>query len=546
MRLEFTTRPRLASIVGLLIALKLLFLFTFAVHGRFVMDEFVQLGWAKYLGHGLFDTIWPAKAVGYAVFYKAAHLIGWDARSILIAGRLQTALLGCVTIAMLYAIARSLGSDRLRALAIVLVLLSFSNFIERIYRTIAEPLALFFAVAALLVIVRRSAEHPGRLIAAGALCGLSFLATQKAIYFDVALGIALVGEAVLGGRPRAGLERGWWLVLGWCMPVAIYCLAFGGGDALAVGRNLILGPTVIAGRGAGDYGGLRQFVMQSLGRNALVYLFCFAGAALAVLRFRRLSEARRIALIFTLVITVLIFAHDQPWPYVFIMAQPFLALWAIEPIDRLAANPLHARTAAGVLAIGIAVSFVRNIQYEQFGNERQLALVDRAQSLLGPDEVYFDGIGMLPNRREPSTLWIDQHYVLKTLREGRNSEAYRILAQSPPKLIIWSYRMDAIEPVIGPLVRRSYVQVAPNIRLAGAHLVSGKTAVFVAPVAGTYGWYDLSGRRLALPPVTLPKGSAELRLPSGPSEALLLPLGRYAGKFASGDDDADLFAGVYS
>ena len=51
--------------VGLLalIAVKLAFLFIFALNSRFVMDEFVQLGWAKYLGNGLFDTVWHPKAV---------------------------------------------------------------------------------------------------------------------------------------------------------------------------------------------------------------------------------------------------------------------------------------------------------------------------------------------------------------------------------------------------------------------------------------------------------------------------------------------------
>jgi hypothetical protein len=60
-----------------LIAAKLAFLLILAWNSRFVMDEFVQLGWAKYLGNGLFDTVWHAKAVGYVLFFKLAHLIGW-------------------------------------------------------------------------------------------------------------------------------------------------------------------------------------------------------------------------------------------------------------------------------------------------------------------------------------------------------------------------------------------------------------------------------------------------------------------------------------
>jgi hypothetical protein len=60
----FGVKDRHASIaIGALVALKIAILFLLAWNRRFVMDEFVQFGWAKYLRHGLFTTIWPAKAV---------------------------------------------------------------------------------------------------------------------------------------------------------------------------------------------------------------------------------------------------------------------------------------------------------------------------------------------------------------------------------------------------------------------------------------------------------------------------------------------------
>ncbi|WP_292530556.1 hypothetical protein, partial [Mesorhizobium sp.] len=102
---------------------------------------------------------------------------------------------------------------------------------------------------------------------------------------------------------------------------------------------------------------------------------------------------------------------------------------------------------------------------------------------------YFDGIGMLPNRSEPSTLWLDRHYVLATLRQGDRSEAYEIFSKSPPKMILWSYRMEYIYPVIAPLIRNSYVTVAPNLRIAGSRLYLGEQEVFDVPIPGVYGLY---------------------------------------------------------
>ncbi|ESW66379.1 MULTISPECIES: hypothetical protein [unclassified Mesorhizobium] len=544
------------TFLHILIALKIILLFVLAWNIRFVMDEFVQLGWAKYFSNGLFDTIWHPKAVGYAAFYEIAHLIGWNATSILLAGRMQTALLACGTISLIYACARALGEDRVRALTIVLVLLCFSNFMERIFRTIAEPPAVFFAVAALLVVLRAPGLRARQLVAAGMLSGLAFVITQKSVYFNVALGIGLVADAALMRRYATGAVRGGWLVLGWAVPIMVYCLIFGGGAPVLAAKNLILGPVEIATRGGGDYGGLRQFVLQTLARNALLYGICFSGMALSLMRIMKLDGRRRIALIFSLVITVLVFTHDQPWPYVFIMALPFVALWSLELLDSTATHARYRVPVLAVLITAIAMSYASNVVYLRLNNQTQLELVSRAESLLAPDEKYFDGIAMLPNRQEPSTLWLDQHYVLKTLQEGRQSEAYKVLSDSPPKMVLWSYRMDLIDTVIAPLIRDSYVQIAPNVRMAGRRLYSGRPVVFKVPVAGRYSLYTTSGELADgeveingtshSSPLSLEAGTSDVVLRNGPAEALLLPEGHYENRIVPGGDNTELFTGVYN
>ena len=102
---------------------------------------------------------------------------------------------------------------------------------------------------------------------------------------------------------------------------------------------------------------------------------------------------------------------------------------------------------------------------------------------------------MVPNRAEPSTLWLDGNYILRTLREGQNSKADRIFADSPPKIILWSYRMDAIEPVVAPLsCGNSYVQVAPNPQACRPPPQSGQVGrSFDVPIAGAYRLYSETG-----------------------------------------------------
>ena len=546
---------RLTIFLRALIAPKIVLLFVLAWHCRFVMDEFGQLGYAKYLFNGLFDSIQPSKAAGATAFYKLDHLIGWDATSILLAGRIQTALIGCAIVAMVYACARALADDRVRASVIVLVLLSFSNFMERVFRTIAEPLAVFFAVASLLVVLRVRELKGWQLVAAGVLSGLSFLATQKSVYFNLALGLGLVADAALMRRYAEGIARGAWLVLGWTVPIIAYCFIFGGADPVPVAKSLVFGPVELATRGGDEYGGLRQFLLQTLARNYVLYVFCFSGMAVSLTQIMRLDERRRIALIFSVVITVLVFTHDQPWPYVFIMALPFMSLWSLTLLDGIATRARYLRLAWIALATAVAISFVANLLYLRFDNAAQLELVARAESLLAPDERYFDGVGMLPNRMEPTTLWLDKHYVLATLREGKNSEAYNVLSKSPPKLILWSYRMDYIYPVVAPLILNSYVRVAPNLRIAGFRLQPGARKIFEVPIAGSYALYSADGAPLQGqveidgavldPPFHLTTGPKTIALRNGSGEALLLPTGSYAGHFKAGGDNQFLFYGVY-
>lgn len=258
---------------------------------------------------------------------------------------------------------------------------------------------------------------------------------------------------------------------------------------------------------------------------------------------------------FTTVITVLVFTHDQPWPYVFIMALPFMVLWIFVPFEAVSSRQNYSVALYVLLALGVVAGFVRNANYWQIDNAAQLELASRANSLLGPDELYFDGIGMLPNRFEPSTLWLDRHYILKTLDEGTSSEAYQVITKQAPAMIIWSYRMDGIHPVVAPLIDDSYVQVAPNIRLIGRKLAVGQSVTFKVPRPGRYGLYSPSGQSITGTlkidgnavdlPLDLTVGPKIVTLQDGPAEALLLPEGAYDNKLFEGEDRKDLFDRVY-
>ena len=542
------------TIIGAAIALKLGILFAFSWHTLFVMDEFWQFGQSKYLLEEFFDSIWPAKAVGYVAFYKLAHLIGWDSTSMLLIGRLQTAALACVTLMLVYHCGRSLGQKRLTAMMVVLVLLGFTNFLERIFRTISEPLALFFAVAALLAVLRGDPDRTARLLLAGILSGLSFLATQKASYFNLALGLGLVADAIGRGNFRTVFWRGSTLLAGWMVPLVVYCLIFGGFGAVKVAENLIFGPLEVAVHGGEAYEGLQSFVMQTLGRNFILYLFCFAGMALAASRFPTLSSPERIALVHALVMTVLIFCHNQPWPYVFLMVLPFIALWSTYCIGEVPRGFHRLSKYWIVLVLGILLSFSMNFAYFRYENHHQLDLISRAERVLGEKQTYFDGTGMLPNRKESPYVWLDRATIVRTLAQGRDSKTYDQLIEHPPKIILWNYRLTAIDPLIGSFVRDSYVNVGSNLLVLGRRLSPGQVSRFTIVQSGVYHLYSMDGTAVSDPvlvngslkssPIRMGLGVVSLKLPEGSKSALLLPRGRYEGIVTDRPNEL-LFQGVY-
>ncbi|MEI4487767.1 glycosyltransferase family 39 protein [Frigidibacter sp. MR17.14] len=443
-------------LLRLLIGLKLCLLAALAFNTRFVMDEFWTLSQTTWLWDGFFTTIWPEKSVLYVVFYDLARRIGTDSVSMLLIARAMTAGVAMITCALVWRIARHSGQSALMAALGVMVLLSFSNFMERGFRLRSEPLALLFALLALWVTMRGPADRTGRLILAGIFSGLAFLTTQKSIYFNVALGMALVVDALALRRPASALRRGTLLIGGWLIAVATYVLGFGGMAPLGVLRALFLGPIEVATVAHELYPGIRGFVGQTFVRNIALYIPCLAGLAVMLAGLPRLAPPQRIHAIFTLVMAVLVFTHDQPWPYVFTMVLPVLAICPGHLLTR-SREGIGAKVVLMLLVAGISAGFVRNVAYFDHDNRVQLAFIRQAEALVPLGETYFDGIGMLPARRMAPRLWLDAMAVSRANAAGPDGALPNALAEERPELIIQSYRTDAIRPVIAGLVDTRYV-----------------------------------------------------------------------------------------
>ena len=484
--------------IGLLIAAKAALLVTYALRARWVMDEFAQGYSSRLLDAGLYTKVDPIKTVLPLFVFRLPYEWTSSATHILTAWRVET-LLAAVLLAACVALATwRIRGSAVAALVATLVVLSFSNFMERAFRVRNDSFAVLPAMVALVVLLG-DRETPRKAWLVGFLSGMAFLCTQKSIYFVAAFGLGLWVSGWSSGRWRGAMATLSRYAAGAGLPLLAYCVAFGGARFDRVLTAVFLSPLQPGFSTAFAHPGLGRYVVQTLERNAFVYLLCGIGLATAFVHWRRSEPRLRAAALTTAVVTVGVFLHSQPWPYVFVMAMPFLAVWAPFPLPL---TPQRFRaTVLFVIVVSLSFSFLRNVTYLNEDETAQFEVVRTAESLLGRKDRYFDGIGMIPTReiagRHPWWWW--DAPMLEILRErwnaGDRTEIERIL-NDHPKVWILNYRFRPMAPILAPIWQAGTVRVSPYLLVSGRQ-ATGRTSVnFENLWPGTYDLFDAQGGRM--------------------------------------------------
>ncbi|MGK7346822.1 MAG: ArnT family glycosyltransferase [Candidatus Nitrospinota bacterium M3_3B_026] len=532
-----TLRRVFTLAVSVFIAAKASLLFLLSYNSLFVMDEYHHAGFSAMIPEGFYENYFPLKTVLFAYFYRPALWLGVNSVEVMMAARIQTALLALCSVGLVYAVSRNMGRGRAESLFNIAVLLAFSTFMERAFRVRAEPLSLFFALAALLVLTRRLEGLRGP-FAAGLLSGLSFLTTQKAVYFNAALGLGLVVERLLR-RDYKGAARGAAVyAAGWAAPIIVYAVYFRGLEFFGVIGHIFTAPARLALHGGEYYTNLHEFIYITLTRDFLAYAACFAGMAVALLRIRRISGPARTALVSAAAMTFFVFNHNQPWPYVFIMVIPFISLFASEVFSLPALAGGGVRPAVMLIALAaLSPSFGRNVKYFAHTNLLQNQTALQAESLLAPGDRYCDGVGMIVTRPAAKPAWWDAR-MLGLIRNGAERGDYSTLDKvfsREPKVWILNYRVEKLKDVLARYFEGAYVRIYPNVLVSGAALELGGETLFVNRWSGVYRLYGPRGEKLggrlvvdgaeADQPLRLAAGEYSIRLVEGEGRAFLLPDG---------------------
>ncbi len=548
----------LAVLLVAFVAVKVGFVLRFALHGKWVMDEFLAASMPLLIPEGFYGAWDPVKTILYAYVFGAARAPVTDAMGVMTATRLAGFLLASGTAALVYGIALSIRRSRIEALLAVAVLFSFSNFAERSYRVRSDTVAVFFEMAALALLTRRKAGRKEALLA-GLACGLAFASTQKAVYGLLAAGLAIASGLVSRGERRetavelVRFAAGFWAV------VLLYAVAFGGTGFPGVLRSVFLSPMDVALHGADVYrGGLGKYVSQTLERNGDLWALGAGGVVLALCGWRSTERPGRRAAVAAAVVVPLVFAHAQPWPYVFVFATATLSPFATEVPFALARWGVSRGAACAVVLALCAASLPRNVRYLAHDDELQRRVVREAEALLGPEDRYLDGTWMVVSRRHAGKVMWDTKVVsdIRSAAGQGHFEAMGAVFAEQPRLVVLNFRTLALGPAIRRYLEGSYVRVHPNLLLSGALVSPGESVAFLARSPGSYSLYQESGApvrevflvdgRPAQHSVPLVAGLHEVRVDVRSTARALFPEGlTLSGPIPARRPPEDLFAGVY-
>ncbi len=551
-------RLAFAVLMGVL-ALRTLLLPVLAWNSRYVMDEYTQATFPLYIPVGFYHGLDPIKTVLYIYVFEVAHFLASNAVDLLHVARMEGLLLAFFAAGATLGIARRIGHSRFEAWFAVSVLFSFTNFMERSFRIRSDTVAVFFATAAVFVAV--GGEGTSRAFFAGLLAGGAFLSTQKAVYPLVALGLALAvsGFGCLTLRrqiARLGAYAG-----GIAGALLAYGMWFDRRNPFRVIAMVFLSPLhFVPLHGNPQYAGIRgHFVLQTLGRNPVSYALTAVGLALVLARIRSSPPRLRLAAVMASVVTLLVFLHEQPWPYVFVMALPFLSLFAPGALSWLEKRSRERGPWVRIAACALLMwQLPRNFAYLVHDNRVQNEVVEYAEHLVAPGDHYFDGIGMLPTRTlAPLISW--EALVLEGVRAELtrgDDRSIRHILDSRPKLWILNYRVHQLREPLQHLLDRSYIRVHPDVLLTGAFCGDTRPVPFVNRWPGRYRLFRpdgspsgetwrLDGREIRADDfVTL--GSHQVSVSTADGPRYLLPVGTtFAMPLPVTLPPDDLFRGVY-
>lgn len=399
----------------ILVGVGLLFLCkaVLAIDSAFEADEFDQFANATELLEQPGHRIQQPHRLLATVLFAAGVVVGQHDPVVgLVANRGVAVVLCVLTYLLVLRIAGRLYGTRAGVHALV-GLGMVTVFVDHSYtaRTDFVVLALFLLALELLLVRRTVAS-----LLAGLVTALAFYVSFKAVLPSVALGCGLLAAAVATRDLSAGVRKIALFAGGYAIPHATYLLVrtllADAGTSVVEQAATPVSLVVTAETGVTYAAFWIAFVRD----NAVFLAVSGTGLVTAAWSWRRRGAApdQLVVLVVVAVHLLAVVTYHQPWPYFQATAAPGLALfWGAlcGSIHRRLATEAPSPLWAGAIAVLVAVGFVAPLDRVRHNlameNDYQIAVMDRLDEVLGPEDTYFDGVGMGLTHRQTVDLWYD-------------------------------------------------------------------------------------------------------------------------------------------
>ncbi|QQR91664.1 MAG: hypothetical protein IPJ88_08100 [Myxococcales bacterium] len=369
------------------------------------------------------------------------------------------------------------------------LLFSMSTFLERSAELRVDMLTSLCGLLSLVFLLRGQSQW------SGLLAGLSFLVSQKGVYFIFAGGLALSSLVLLSHPRRNALKQllGYALLL--CGTIATYFLFWTIVASFDAVTNTVFGSGVkkIATQVLYNLDDLRMYWFQSLLRNPLFYLLALF--SLGHLFWERNNESH-VHKNLKLVIygsTMLAFClwHRQPWPYFIVILLPTFFVLIVDLFDAEIKRAKHTSYLglAILLCFGIIFPLQRSkaVLAQDSGYQKQN--IELATAILRPEDSYMALAPLFPHHqhRPRSLRWMDYPRSVQTanLPPEEKKELVRELKNDPPKLLVQNYRFRGLPPGIRRYVQKHYVHLHASVFVFQLSIPK-QTSNFELPFDGRY------------------------------------------------------------
>lgn len=461
------SRPILGCLLLLLIVMVLA-----AIHRPFISDELHEawtvLGLLKKTPYA--EELYYKNVLGY--YLKLPFLLilkSWWASLVL-----SRIVLALVLVGTMAAVVHGLR-NRYTAPAICAGLLLFTAYTENIthgtsYRV--DMLAAAAGVFSFLLLTRR------RLALAGVLAGVSFLISQKGVYYCVSGFLALLAltraPKDLARYVLAGVATGAAYVAFW------WCFA-----PLGVVLHTIFVKDTLMATAAGYE--IQHYWLRTIWANPIFWLASLFSLAYLFQRPRDDFEKSLLWYVGALLLQASL--SGQPWPYTFIFLTPLLFITVCDFFQRLIDWERPRSLQALILGLGLIISYRHLVTENTLTNDYQRYNVELMESILKDGDTYLAGFNLLPNKEQahPDFLWLNA-INRRALAERSEVDKNRLLAElraRPPKLILYNYRFDEFDPYLRKEIFKDFEHLWANLYVYSIKATE-KTRTVDVKFAGDY------------------------------------------------------------